>query len=66
MHHEEQDSDIRLSVKKQICPISPRSILIAGDIDVCILQQDCESWGNTRQYPACTNQSMPIENYCND
>jgi hypothetical protein len=66
MLHEEQDSDIRLSVKKQICPISPRSILIAGDIDVCILQQDCESWGNTRQYPACTNQSMPIENYCND
>jgi hypothetical protein len=66
MQHEEQDSDIRLSVKKQICPISPRSILIAGDIDVCILQQDCESWGNTRQYPTCTNQSMPIENYCND
>lgn len=30
--------------KDKICPITPRSILIAGDIDVCIKQQDCEIW----------------------
>lgn len=66
MQHEEQGGDIRLTDEKQICPISPRSILIAGDIDVCILQQDCDHWGNTRQYPACTNGSLPIEDYCKD
>ncbi len=29
----------------EISPVTPRSILIAGEIDVCIGTQDCDEWG---------------------
>lgn len=66
MQHEEENADIRSSDHKRICPVSPRSVLIGGDIDVCIQQQDCERWGNEKEYPPCTNKAIPIENYCTD
>ena len=46
MQHEEDQTDIMFSVENQVWPISPRSILVAGDIDISIQQQDCESWGD--------------------
>lgn len=66
MLHEKEDTDIRYSYFKQIYPLTPRSVLIGGDIDVCIQQQDCEQWGNEKEYPPCTNRAIPIENYCTD
>ena len=30
----------------EICPTTARSILVAGDIDICILSKECESWGS--------------------
>lgn len=56
MQHEQDETDIRFSVEKQVWPISPRSILIAGDVDICIQQQDCESWGDI----------SASGNYCNE
>jgi hypothetical protein len=48
MRHESQDVYEKITglvvIRKEICPKTPRSILIAGDIDVCIDQKLCESW----------------------
>jgi hypothetical protein len=40
----------------KVCPATPRSILIAGNIEVCIDPPDCESWG---PYVAC-DENNPI------
>lgn len=45
-----------------VCPLTPRSILIAGDIDVCVVRQDCEDWGDG----ACEVRKVRIIDYCND
>ncbi len=45
-----------------VCPKTPRSILIAGNIDVCISQKDCEP----RREPKCPNEAEIIANYCQD
>ena len=41
-----------------ICPDTPRSILIAGDIEVCIDKPDCESWG---EYYPCVGEKYKID-----
>jgi hypothetical protein len=46
---------------KPICPKTPRSILIAGDIDVCIRKDDCEAWQPDTN---CENKKIPISDYC--
>jgi hypothetical protein len=45
----------------QVCPKTPRSILIAGEIDVCIKQDDCEKWG---EGAACANTPAALMDYC--
>lgn len=45
-----------------VCPLTPRSILIAGDIDLCVVQQDCETWGEG----ACDVRKVRIVDYCNE
>jgi len=45
----------------EVCPLTPRSILVAGEIDVCIRQQDCEKWDE--DYP-CKNPPIPVKDYC--
>lgn len=30
----------------EVCPLTPRSILVGGFIDVCIRDTDCEKWGD--------------------
>lgn len=42
-----------------ICPHTPRSILISGDIDVCIPAQKCEE-----QQGQCKTELIPIVDYC--
>jgi hypothetical protein len=46
---------------KPICPKTPRSILIAGDIDVCIIKDDCEAW---QPETNCENKKIPVSDYC--
>jgi hypothetical protein len=57
------------SVIPKVCPDTPRSILIAGDIEVCIIPPECEDWGD---YATCDGMLVPpcdiipeqISDYC--
>jgi hypothetical protein len=64
MRHEDDDNYLKPIEQYKVCPISPRSILIAGDIDVCIQQGDCEKW-DAKAKP-CNNKAEIIESICND
>jgi hypothetical protein len=53
----------------KVCPDSPRSILIAGDIEVCIIPPDCEDWGiysacNETTVKPCDTKTEQITDYC--
>ena len=60
------------SQSAKICPDTPRSILIAGDIEVCINKPDCDDWKmcyeNDRQIKTdcCTTEKILIADYCID
>jgi len=48
-----------------ICPRTPRSILIAGDINVEIDPEVCDQWcidGNVK----CENKKIPVVDYCTE
>ena len=60
MRHEDDEVHPIPVDQPEIRPLTPRSILIAGAIDVCIQQQDCEKWAE----PGCKNEPYPINNYC--
>jgi hypothetical protein len=47
----------------EICPASPRSILIAGDIEVSIQPIECEAWSTTG---ACRNKNILLNKYCRE
>lgn len=47
----------------QVCPQTPRSILIAGEVDICIKQDDCEQWDNTE---ICSNKASVLIDYCSN
>jgi len=58
-------------VLDKVCPKTPRSILIAGDIDVCIPGNECEQWQtckNDQGLPidCCPNPKIPIADHCPD
>lgn len=61
MRHEDDETNTAPIDQAEVCPVTPRSILIAGDIDVCIQQQDCDSWNPQL---ACTNQPVLINSIC--
>jgi hypothetical protein len=64
MRHNEDNWPDKLNEKelvKPICPKTPRSILIAGDVDVCIRQDICEDW---QAGTNCENKKIPISDYC--
>ena len=48
------------ALQPKVCPATPRSILIAGNIEVCIDPPACDNWGN---YVAC-DENNPIAD-CN-
>ncbi|HXS56364.1 MAG TPA: hypothetical protein VN726_09580 [Hanamia sp.] len=55
----------------KICPDTPRSILIAGNIEVCINQPRCDEWmmcydNNQNKTDCCTTELIPVANYCID
>jgi len=66
MKHSDEQGGVMGSMTKVVCPISPRSSLIAGNIDVKIEQADCESWESRKLAEPCRNPAVPIENYCNN
>ncbi len=47
--------------QNEVCPNTPRSILVAGEIDVCIGQNDCDKWD---ERVVCLNQPEKIIDYC--
>lgn len=59
MQHEADGSP--LSTIVEISPKTPRSILIAGHVEVCIRQGDCEKWDDRNK---CENQPQVIMDYC--
>ena len=60
MQHEDDEGKAMPARQYSVCPITPRSILIAGKIDICIVQQDCEKW-NADAKP-CENQPILFNN----
>lgn len=60
MQHEDDVSNIKPIQQYSVCPITPRSILIAGKIDICIMQQDCEKWNENAK--PCENNSVRLQN----
>jgi len=55
----------------KICPDTARSILVAGDIEVCINNPGCDDWRlcydeQQQKIDCCTNPLMPVENYCKE
>ncbi|MEO8568634.1 MAG: hypothetical protein ABI419_05850, partial [Ginsengibacter sp.] len=70
MGKEGADPDDKVS---KICPDTPRSILIAGNIEVCIDQPECEDWkfcsldnNNQIKIDCCTTPLIPVADYCID
>lgn len=58
-------------VSRPICPKTPRSILIAGEIDVCIPERKCATWGDGKNAQGqlvdyCENKRTPIADYCRE
>jgi hypothetical protein len=45
----------------EICPKTPRSILIAGNVEVCIEKQACGNWEMDEK---CDHQKIKLINYC--
>jgi hypothetical protein len=60
MQHADDETNPKPIDQLEVVPLTPRSILIAGNIDVCIQQGDCEEWTE----PACKNEPYHINNYC--
>jgi hypothetical protein len=58
---EHEDDGVPVSSKVEISPKTPRSILIAGHVEVCIRQGDCESWDERFK---CGNQPQVLMPYC--
>jgi hypothetical protein len=71
MIHDDATDDIKTAAAEQreIVPITPRSILIAGTIDVCIDPADCESWCFCKDQsgkPCCDHEIIPVMDYCDE
>ncbi|MBN8852818.1 MAG: hypothetical protein BGO55_03585 [Sphingobacteriales bacterium 50-39] len=59
-----------LTEDARICPGTPRSILVAGDIDVCIETPGCPDWGpfspcdDQNYLKPCDHEPVPIARKC--
>jgi len=70
MRHE-SDKTFSL-VLQEVCPHTPRSILLAGEIDVCIKQDECDQWGecyeriNERmvEVKCCSEEPKQLHDFC--
>lgn len=70
MIHEEEAGGIPVAELQEVCPKTPRSILIAGKMDICIQQDDCEKWDPCDNAPegeqrrCCEQPPYPVNDYC--
>lgn len=70
MSHEEDGTGIPVKELQEVCPKTPRSILIAGKMDICIQQDDCEKWDPCDNAPegdqrrCCEQPPYPVNDYC--
>lgn len=53
--HEADEGPFKDGEKEPVCPKTPRSILVAGEIDVCIPEEDCME-DETREREACDHK----------
>lgn len=61
VHDELKMPTLSISGKLEIVqPITARSILIAGSVDVCIDDPGCESWCKCRGEDCCDHEPVPI------
>lgn len=69
MVHEE-DENKGIKDNQEVCPKTPRSILLAGKMDICIQQDDCEKWDPCNNAPegeqrrCCEQPPYPLTDYC--
>ena len=42
----------------EVCPLTPRSILVGGFIDICIPEKDCEQWAREPKDMCSTNYDL--------
>ncbi|HEV8084462.1 MAG TPA: hypothetical protein VGP55_14745 [Chitinophagaceae bacterium] len=66
-----KENQIPVDTSSKICPDTPRSIMIAGDIEIYIDQPDCEDWKicrdpNQNKIDCCTTPLIPVVDYCID
>ncbi|HEY0066600.1 MAG TPA: hypothetical protein VGB46_04535, partial [Flavisolibacter sp.] len=64
MMFEEGCTPDKVESQYEVCPLTPRSILVAGEIDVCIPEFDCDQWDDvpdrcSRQFPVTTLECRP-------
>lgn len=64
MMFEEDCSPGKVESQYEVCPLTPRSILVAGEIDVCVPEFDCEQWDDaqdrcSRKFPVTTLECRP-------
>jgi hypothetical protein len=50
--------------RESICPVSPRSILIGGDIEVIVLDEKCEKWCASPIGIQDCPGPVPVQDYC--
>ncbi len=62
----QHENDVTASnTKQKVCPGTPRSILFAGNVDICIKQDDCEQWSicfdnRQQRVDCCANERITI------
>lgn len=64
MMFEEDCTQGKVKSEYEVCPLTPRSILVAGEIDVCVPEFACEEWDKvpdrcSRQFPVTTLECKP-------
>jgi hypothetical protein len=62
MKHESDSGP--MTDKQKVLPLSPRSILIAGNIDVLIDKDVCDNWCHPREYEERCDKVELVNDYC--
>jgi hypothetical protein len=68
MKHERDDEPD--AIRQEICPKTPRSILFAGEIDICIPDDACDQWEEcldaSGKSKCCDKDPILVVDYCRD
>ncbi len=61
-----QDDSQTINDVQKICPVSPRSILVGGDIEVKIIKETCDSWCKEPKLITPCPGPVLVQDYCRD